>query len=241
VNKKLKPKLEEGEELGVDWDRWAADRRPHRLKRKRDFDDVDPALIKLAAKNGSERLRKAVHTFPDPFFPEKFVWIQFADHKVVTGNPCRCGSRKLFRLHKNFARCGECGAQLLLKDEDDSQDVILLRQLKNACLERIETGHKRRDAYRGYAEKGDKLVLLFAEFRKDEEEELSPDNVYDRVERTSFIHFDRLEGFVDARPLLARDESTWDLVFTGPDAELETEEEIARETELEPASADLFD
>jgi hypothetical protein len=218
----MKLELEEGEELGADWDHWSKDYRPHRLKRKRDFNDVDPGFMKIAAKNGAERLGKAVHTFPDPFFPEKFVWVQFADHKVVTGKPCPCGSRRMFRLHKNFARCAECRAQLLLKDEDDSQHVLLLRQLKRAYLERVETGHKRRDAYRGYAEKGDKFVLLFAEFRKDEEEELSPDNVYDRIEKTNIIRFDHLEGFVDVRRLTARDESSWDLVFSAPEDELES-------------------
>jgi hypothetical protein len=241
VSRKLRVKLKEGEELGVDWDHWSSDYRPHRLKRKRDFDDVDPALIKLAAKNGAERLRKAIHTFDDPFFPEKFVWIQFADHKVVIGRPCPCGGRRLLRLHRNFARCATCNAQLLLKDDGDSDDVLLLRQLKNARLEPVQTDHKRRDAYRGYAQKGNKYVLLFAEFRKDDEEPLTPENVYDRVEKTNFVRFDRLEGFVDAEQLLARDESTWELVFTGPDADLETEEEIVREAELEPASADLFD
>lgn len=241
MNKRIKLELDEGEELGADWDRWSKDHRPHRLKRKKDFDDVDPALMKIAGKNAAERLGKAVHTFADPFFAEKFVWVQFADHKVVTGKPCPCGSRKMYRLHKNFARCAECKAQLLLKDEDESQHVLLLRSLKRAYLEHIEIGHKRRDAYRGYAQKGDKYVLLFAEFRKDEFEELTPENVFDRVEKTNFVRFDRLEGLIDPQHLLARDESSWDLVFEGPDADLETEQELERETELEPASADLFD
>jgi hypothetical protein len=212
VSKEVKADLAEGEELGADWERWATDGRPHRLKRKRDFDDVDPALIKVAARNGAERLGKAVHTFQDPFFPEKFVWIQFADHRVVTGRPCPCGGRRLFRLHKNFARCSVCGAQLLLKDPAESEHILLLREFSNVYLERLDIEH-RRDAYRGYARRGKKLVLLFAEFRRDEEEELTAENVYDRIERTNVVPFERLEGFVDVRRLLARDESEWDLVF----------------------------
>jgi DNA-directed RNA polymerase subunit RPC12/RpoP len=228
--RKSKPTLPEGEELGADWERWARDSRPHRLKRKRDFDDVDPAAVKVAAQNGAARLGKAVHVFSDPFFPDKFVWVQFADHPVVTGRPCPCGSRRLLRLHNHFARCPACGAQLLLKDQNESEHLLALRELTDVHLERHETEDGKRDLFRGYGRKDGMLVLVIAEFRRERHEELTAANVYDHIQKTKVLRFQHLEGFIEADPLLERDESDWDLVFSAPEIEPEPERELERDS-----------
>jgi DNA-directed RNA polymerase subunit RPC12/RpoP len=225
---KRKPKLPEGEELGADWERWAKDHRPRRLKRKRDFDDVDPLLVEIAAQNGAERLGKAVRTFPDPYFADKFIWVQFADHKVVVGRPCPCGSRRVLRLHPHFGRCGDCGAQLLLKEKGESTALYLLRELTDVHLERVDLEGKR-DVYRGYGLNGKRVNMVIAEFRQDEGEELTPENVFDRIEKTRVLKLEHLEGMIDTEALLARDDSEWDLVFSGDggDPEVTVDDEEA--------------
>src|SRR5439155_20421526 len=82
----------EGDDLGADWERWA-DGRAHRLKRKRHFADVDPGLARDAAEAAAARMGKAVRTTRDKMMPEKYMWVQFADHCVGPGEPCPCGIR----------------------------------------------------------------------------------------------------------------------------------------------------
>jgi hypothetical protein len=102
------------DDLGVDWSRWS-DGRPYRLKRKKDFPNVDAGHARTACELAASRMGKAVRTVRDKFVPEKLIWIQFADAEIPEGNPCPiCGSRRILRLHGGFARCPQCKAQLIL-------------------------------------------------------------------------------------------------------------------------------
>ena len=105
------------EDLGVDWSRWA-DGRAYRLKRKKDFPNVNPGHARTAAENAAVKMGKVVRTVRDKMIPEKLIWIQFADGEVSAGQPCpRCGSRKLLNLHADVVRCPQCNAQLLLSNQ----------------------------------------------------------------------------------------------------------------------------
>ena len=111
--------LAEGDELGVEWEKYA-DGMPHRLKRKRDFPDMNPKSVSAAARNAAKRMDKAVQVFPDKMGKNrtKFLWVQFADYQLSMGEPCRCGGRRLLRLHEYFARCDACNALILLASPD---------------------------------------------------------------------------------------------------------------------------
>jgi hypothetical protein len=212
-----KRRLPVGEDLGVDWERWA-DGRTWRLKRKRDFPDVDPHLAGDAAATAALRMGKAVMTTKDRYYPDKFVWIQFADHQVAFGEPCPCGSRRLVRLHPNFARCPECRAELILsEDEREVGPAATLRRMSDVHLALLD----RSDAcelYRGFAlSSGKKWVLLIVELKPAEEGEngqsLDQNDVLARALKVRFVPFDQLEGLLDLDTLSNREESDWDLVF----------------------------
>ncbi len=234
--KKLKRRyLDEGDELGVDWERWA-DGRVWHLKRKRDFPDVHPNLAREAVLNAAERMGKAVQSIRDRRTPTSpYVWVQFADHEIGLGDPCPCGSRRLFRLHTYFARCAECNAQLILSkasvmaaddaiepapddsglDEDEDDSLLgsaALRRLKDIRLSRLKRSGER-DVYRGYALDGTTLVLLIVEFHLGPGESLEPEDVLDRAASVRAIPFDQVDGLVDTSVLLSRRESEWDLVL----------------------------
>lgn len=216
------PEVDElGAELGVDWAQWA-DGRAFRLKRKRDFPNVDPGLARTAAAHGAERMGKVVQSVRDKQFPEKFIWVQFADHEIHIGDPCPCGSRRLLRLHTHFARCPECRSQLLLLapslDEDDAVEVgsqkgSVLKELTDVRLDRLDRSGDA-ELYRGYGrqETGDP-VLLLVEVRAEPGEELSPEEALDRVQKVKKVPFEMLSDLLDVSTFLARDESDWDLVL----------------------------
>ncbi len=180
-----KRKLQVGDELGVEWERWA-DGQAWRLKRKQ--------------------------------FPEKYIWLQFADGKIRAGEPCPCGSRRLLRLHTHFVKCPECGAMLLQgqpgdADETDSRPALRLGQVKGLHLARLgRTGDV--DVYRGYGEKDVGPVLVLAEFRVDgAEQELSPENALERADRVVTIPLEQLSDLFDISAFSDSAASHWDLVF----------------------------
>ena len=235
--KKLRRRLPEGEELGLDWERFA-DGRPWHLKRKRDFADLDPLLAREAAGNAAERMGKAVKTVRDRHAPKKYMWVQFADHEIGLGDPCPCGSRRLLRLHTYFARCAECDAQLILSPstvavadddaapESDSDDAgtlddgtgavsdaaAALLALKEVRLSRAMLSGDR-EVYRGYGVDGTTPVLLVVEFRTSSGLSLEPRDAVSRAASVQTIPFQQIEGLVDTSALLSRDESEWDLVL----------------------------
>ncbi len=122
--------MTEGDELGIAWERWS-DGLPHRLKRKRDFGDVDPDLVREAAKNAAGRLGKGVQTMVERPPKRKkrakprYVWIQFSDHEIRVGDPCKCGGRHLVRIHPWYARCSDCGAQLLAPPKPGEEGTLI--------------------------------------------------------------------------------------------------------------------
>ena len=121
-----KQRLAEGDELGVPWEKFA-DGLPHRLKRNRDFPDMNPKAVRQAARNAAKRMDKAVQVLPDRMGKNrsKFLWVQFADYEIALGEPCRCGGRRILRLHEFFGRCAACNALILFASTDtDGDDSI---------------------------------------------------------------------------------------------------------------------
>ncbi len=120
---------EDDDGLGIPWEK-LADGIPHRLKRKRDFPDIDPKVVRQAAKDAARRMGKAVQALPDTMGGRnKFVWVQFADQELTVGDPCRCGGRRILRFHQYFGRCAACQALILFtsgdtKDDDEPTDKI---------------------------------------------------------------------------------------------------------------------
>jgi hypothetical protein len=231
--------LTEGDELGVDWDRFS-DGMPHRLKRKRDFGDVEPDVVREAAKNAARRLGKGVQVSVDKMTArgaEKYLWVQFADHEIRVGEPCKgCGGRHLVRVHPFFARCMGCGAQLLLGakrvesgegidsyDEDEDEDgygegdggrpraEALLRELSEVRLSRLEHIEDR-ETYRGFARLGKTRMLVMAQFRAASGERIEPGDAFDRVVAVQLLPLRQLEGLLDTSALETPD-SAWDLVL----------------------------
>ena len=223
MKKPAKTMLREVTDVGADWDRWA-DGRAFRLKRKRHFADVDPALVGQAAEAAAARMGKAVLTSRDRLLPHKYVWVQFADHRVGPDEPCPCGSRRLLRVHANFLRCPACKAQLLLSDQPsgprETRAMTTLRSLSNVHLERRGDGSARHLVlYRGYARQGEELVFLLVDFKRDEEEdeEVTVENAFDRVRVVRVVPFRELADVFDVQsvepgPFWSR-ESHWDLVW----------------------------
>lgn len=208
-----KRRLEAGDELGVDWERFA-DGCAWRLKRKRDFADVDPTLAMEAAANAAERMGKAVQAVRDRHFPDRYIWVQFVDGRIRTGEPCACGSRRLLRVHPHFLRCPACGSTLLetsAEEEYESRSAYRLRKLDDVHLMRLERSGDR-DIYRGYAERDGQPVVVFAEFEVRGGEPLSREIAYERVVKVETLPFDGLSDLFDLSALRsgARD---WDLVL----------------------------
>jgi hypothetical protein len=228
-------------ELGIPWERWA-DGLPHRLKRKRDFGDVDPAIVRVAAKYAAKRMGKAVQVLPDKMLPNsssKYLWVQFADHEIRIGEPCKCGGQHLLRVHPFFARCSRCNAQLLLapkkktdettgidsldeeEDEGDEGDEEyeegrpqpegLLRQLSDVHLARLEQAGDR-EIYRGYGRLGTTPVLLIAQFRAAPHELLDAEQAFDRVAAVQVLPLRHLNGLLDTSALMGP-ATDWDLVL----------------------------
>lgn len=88
-----------------------ADGRVWRLKRDRDFAG-SPRAFRQSARTLAADMGKVVSVIPDKLRPDRFVWVQFGDHSVSAGEPCVCGSTKLVRLHRHWARCADCGRLL---------------------------------------------------------------------------------------------------------------------------------
>jgi hypothetical protein len=223
--------LAEGNELGLPWERWS-DGLPYRLKRKRDFGDIDPELVREAAKNAARRMGKVVKSKPDAMMPgnrSKYLWVQFADHEIRIGDPCKCGGLHLLRVHPFFARCTSCGAQLLLApkgnaqadglesadDDEDADDrpqpADVLRKLADVHLSQVErTGD--RETYRGYCRLAKTPMLLIAQFRAEPGERLAADNAFDRVAAVQVLPLRQLGGLLDASALTDPG-AEWDLIL----------------------------
>lgn len=218
--------LDVGDELGVEWERWA-NGQAWRLKRKKHFGDVEPKLAMEAASNAAARMGKAVLSVKDRHFPDKYIWVQFADNRIRAGQPCPCGSRRLLAIHPNFVRCPACGLMLLVQssndaDEYESRPAFHLGNLTGvhlAWIERVEgqdtdTGLSRyRDVYRGYGDRDGVPVLVIAEFRVEEDETLGADQVFERVKRLDVLPLGRLSGIVDVSALRNGSHSGWDIVL----------------------------
>jgi hypothetical protein len=213
-------------ELNIEWERWA-DGRARRLKRKRDFPDVDPAVVRADASAAAKRMGRGVVTAKDRFLPGKYVWVQFSDHRIRTGDPCPCGSRRLLRLHENFLRCPECQALLMPSDEDETEEererraARQLRRLSDVHLERRgQTGD--RELYRGYGRQQETAVLVWAEFRlKPMEERLRQEDAFERVISVQTVPFPELTELFDkdepdVSSLWNGREPDWDLAWLRP-------------------------
>lgn len=228
---KVKTKVKErelavGDELGVDWERWA-NGQAWRLKRKRDFGDVDPRLAIEAAKNAAARMGKGVKAIPDRQFPLKYIWVQFADGKLRAGEPCPCGSRRLLRLHTHFVKCPECGSMHLQgqpgdADETDSRPALRLRQVTDLHLARLGRWDDR-DVYRGYGEKDVGRVFVLAEFRVDEANpELTAENFLERAVRVVIVPLEQLSDLLDVSAFSDGAGAHWDIVSSwSPDEDEE--------------------
>ena len=215
------------EDLGVDWSRWA-DGRAYRLKKKKHFPNVEPGHARKACEAAAKRMGKVARTARDKMVPEKLIWVQFADYELPEGQPCpRCGSRRILRLHADFARCPSCKAQLLLsqrgldaviEDEPDASQAAQqkfaarLRALSHVHLERTgDTGET--ELYNGYAEQEDgSRVVVLAEFALDDQE-LTAENMFERITHAKVLPAHLFEGLVDLEALAARPASDWDLVL----------------------------
>lgn len=202
-------------DVDVDWTRYA-DGRAWRLKRKSDFADVDPGRAREAAEDAAEKMGKAALTVRDKAFPDKFIWVQFADHKVKIGQPCPCGSRRLLRVHENFARCPQCRAQILLtKNEDETREsraVRVLRELRDVRLaKRGRTGDL--DLFRGVADQDGEPVFLIAQIRTDDGEELTRELVYERIVAIDVVPFAELDGVADPSTLERMGDRGWDILL----------------------------
>jgi hypothetical protein len=218
------------EDLGVDWSRWS-DGRAYRLKKKKEFPNVDPGHARTACEQAAARMGKVVRTVRDRMVPNKLIWVQFADAEIREGEPCpRCGSRRILRLHAGFARCPQCKAQLILSQEglesvvaeDDASPedtprvsekfADRLRALSHVRLEHTgDTGET--ELYNGYGEQEDgSRVLVLAEFAPGEEE-LSTENMFERLTLAKVLPGHLFEGLVDLDALAARPEADWDLVL----------------------------
>jgi len=214
----------EGDDLGADWERWA-DGRAYRLKRKRHFADVDPGLARDAAEAAAARMGKAVRTTRDKMMPEKYMWVQFADHCVGPGEPCPCGSRRLLRLHEYFAACPECQAQLLLSDVPQDADNGVTRaartlgELTEVHLVRAGPGQGRNlELYRGYGRQEGEPVFLLVDFRLKPDEELIEDEIFDRVVAVRVVPFSELSELLgvpslDLSSLWGGRPPKWDFVW----------------------------
>jgi hypothetical protein len=220
---RTKRRLPQGDDLGIDWEQWA-DGRAHRLKRGKDYGDLKNEIIREAARNAAKRMGKVVKITADRYSPDKYNWFQFADFKVKIGNPCRCGSLTVHRLHTHFGRCPECKAQIILTkvEEDDDEDkeprpVRILRGLTDVHLALRERTDDF-ETYRGWGhDPDDAPVLLLAQFRIDVEDdrELDPELVFDRLDSIQVFPFEQLTDLFDPSSIRNGTGSGWDLVVNG--------------------------
>ena len=218
-------------DLGVDWSQWS-DGKAYRLKKKKDFPNVNPGLARTACEQAAIEMGKVARTVRDKMIPEKLIWVQFADAEIHEGEPCpRCGSRRILRLHGGFGRCPQCKAQLLLADpipQDDAEEGAAQAEPDDAKqrqkfidrlhgLTRVHLDLQRQttetDYYNGYGEQEGLPVFVIAEFDHVPDQELASDNFPERLTWLGTVPASRLEGLVDWHDLAARPESDWDLVL----------------------------
>jgi hypothetical protein len=100
--------LEPGDELGLPWGRWA-DGRVWQLRRGREWLGSTSELHE-AAENAAARLGRAVRVHRDNRADGDVVWVQFADHHLLLGDPCACGSTDLRWASDLVAICSDCRA-----------------------------------------------------------------------------------------------------------------------------------
>ena len=101
------------DELTLPWERWM-DGRIHRLKRGKEFSGEVSAVLE-EARLAARLTGRGVLQLREQMGPRyQYAWVQFTDYSVLIGDPCRCGGRKLARLHANLARCRRCGKTLML-------------------------------------------------------------------------------------------------------------------------------
>jgi hypothetical protein len=223
------------EDLGVDWSRWA-DGRAYRLKRKKDFPNVNPGLARTACEQAAVKMGKVARTVRDKMIPEKLIWVQFADAEIYAGQPCpRCGSRRILNLHADVARCPQCRAQLLLSNQglealdddpgeaeeettpDEAQRAKMakrMRELESFRLQRSgEAGHN--ELYTGWGEREAVRYIVLAEFEPAEHgEDVSIHDMDQRIRLVKTIPAHLLEGLVDVNELAVRPDADWDLVYS---------------------------
>jgi hypothetical protein len=223
-------------ELAIDWPRWA-DGRAHRLTRKRHFANVKPSLIAKAAGAAAEAMGKVVVTGKDSQVPDKYIWIQFADFKVPANQPCRCGSRRLHRVHTNFARCPQCKAFILLTDSEGEDDPTekgsarRLRALEDVHLERRPRPGERNELLRGFGRKNGELVFLIGELRiEPHEEQFELEQFWARLVAVRVVPFSELGDLfgVSADEVAAAwQEREWDIVLDDvPDPRSSSNEDL---------------
>jgi hypothetical protein len=226
VRKRTQEEIELPDDLGVDWSRWS-DGRAYRLKRKRDFPNVDPGEARSACELAARRMGRAVRTARDKRVPTKLMWVQFADAYVKESSPCPlCGSRRLYRLHANFVRCVQCSAQLIVSaqglDSFDDEDGGTLgpraRERMGARIKDLGDVHLERagetestEIYNGWGMAEEIPVIVLAEFDKGDEE-LTVVNMYDRVGKVKVFPAHLLGGLVNIGSLRDRPDSDWDLI-----------------------------
>jgi ribosomal protein S27AE len=227
------------EDLGVDWTRWS-DGRAYRLKRKKDFPNVNPGAARTACEQAAVKMGKVARTVRDKMIPEKLIWVQFADAEIRAGEPCpRCGSRQILNLHADVARCPQCKAQLLIstqglealdddvEGEGDGEEAApgdpqrakmakRIRELETFRLQRSgEAGHN--ELYTGWGEGESVRYIVLAEFEPAEDgEEVSIENLDDRIRLVKTIPAHLLEGLVDVNELAVRPDADWDLIYSAP-------------------------
>jgi hypothetical protein len=212
----MKRFLEEGDELGLDWDHWA-DGQPHRLKRKRHLRGHPSHLVREAARNAAVRRGKVVQTLD---YWGSF-WVQFSDYRVRAGEPCPCGGREFDHMHPLYARCRSCGSQLelqkssLFDEDEDGEAPSPLDEYSDVHLRHFERSLDG-DVYRGYANDERGPVLLFVEFSRFTDvpnEAVTSENAAKRVVSLRAVPLAELAGLVDADRLLSRDDGDWDLIL----------------------------
>lgn len=124
--------LEEHDELGLPWDEWA-DGRVHRLIRGRDFVRSAEALAE-AAENAGRRLGRVARTVREVRRGRVFVWLQFVDYELDSGDPCGCGSADLRRMSTYYARCSSCGATSYIRPLKTKPDETVVTPAGDEAL-----------------------------------------------------------------------------------------------------------
>jgi hypothetical protein len=97
---------------GLTWES-LADGRPHRLKHGKHFQGDLRGLQLEAAKVAEAHGWGLLTTRDELGSRNRYVWVQFADQRLIAGKPCRCGSLQLTRVHDLYGRCDRCGATMV--------------------------------------------------------------------------------------------------------------------------------